>query len=117
MLCPRCNEGNIYRKGVTPSKFIEYACSHCEGIWFGKVELEPLSDLAGLAAWCPLCEQGEVQTVRVNQSGILIYVCNECESTWLNKKEISSESCADFETYMQSVGIKPVLAEITILPR
>lgn len=116
MLCPRCSKGNIFRKGVTPSNFIDYQCSQCKGEWYSNTEYDISAGMVGLIAWCPQCDQGKIEKVRVNRSGILIYVCAECEATWFNEKEISSESCADFETYMQSVGIKPVLAEITILP-
>ena len=65
--------------------------------------------------WCPRCNQGKVIAAQIAKNQTLIWVCEECEATWFSEQDIGSKPFVHFGSYMESLGLKPLWDEITIL--
>ena len=65
---------------------------------------------------CPRCDgQGVILRIRVPELNIELYLCDECDATWLTKEAIGVEKFVDFQTYMNTFGIKSAWSKMEIL--
>jgi len=63
---------------------------------------------------CPKCEQGDIATAKIKKTGKDIFVCKECEATWFAVKAIGVAPFVDFGTYMEGIGLSPLLDELNM---
>lgn len=65
---------------------------------------------------CPRCDgQGVILRVRVPELNAQLFLCDECDATWHTQDAVGVEMHVDFQTYMDTLGIKSAWSKIEIL--
>lgn len=65
---------------------------------------------------CPRCDgQGTIHRASVDATGDIIQLCDECDAMWFDNEPVSVHTFQEFGTYMQSIGLRGLWQEITIL--